>query len=139
MKTLALITAGVGVLAGCSTSVPNMVLGADALPTALQQAFVSVDCGDDGVAAVRTSLEGAIEENLIGRGGADRPADGREYFARTFELLEHHESAKLVVTVQPARGECVTTITDGGRGGVLFERTSDGLVEVAVLVQAAES
>ena len=139
MKTSAIMTALVGVLAGCSTSVPDVVLGSDALPIALKQAFVSVDCGDDGVAAVGSSLEGAVDERLIGRGDADRPADGGAYFARTFELLENRESAKLVVTVQPARGECVTTITDGGRGGVLFERASDGPVEVAVLVKGEES
>ncbi len=121
------------------TPVPHALLEAEALPTALEQAFVSVDCGDDGVAAVRTSLEGAVEESLVGRGDVDRSADGRVYFARTFRLSENDESAKLAVTVQPARGECVTTITDVGGDGVLFERTSNGLVEVAVLVQAAES
>lgn len=139
MKTTAIMAAMVGVLAGCSTSVSNVVLESDALPVALKQAFVSVDCGDGGVAAVETSLEGAVEENLIGRGDADRPADGGAFFARTFGLMENRESAKLVVTVQPARGECVTTITDGGRGGVLFERASDGPVEATLLVQARGS
>ena len=137
MKATAILAVLMGAIAGCSTSVPDIALEADSRTTALKQSFVSVDCGEDGVAAVRTSLEGAVEETLIGRGVATPSTDGRAYFAQLFELLEGGESAKLQVTVQPVRGRCQTSITDVGRGGVLFERDSDLLVDVVVLLQVA--
>lgn len=85
---------------------------ADMLSSALKQACVSSGAwgwlGSSGPDPPRV----AVDENLISRRDADRPADGREYFARTFVLRETYESAKLVVPVQPARGEYGTTITD---------------------------
>ncbi|OZE77255.1 hypothetical protein CH305_18640 [Rhodococcus sp. 15-649-2-2] len=133
MKRTLIVAAGALLMAGCSSSEPEIptVTGPDASIVA------TVDCGDDGVAGVSASYgTGGVKETLIGRNPTTQLAGGQESFSSTYGTREGMDDATLSVTTSPTRGTCTTTLTDYDSGEVLVQKETSGKATVEAVISA---
>lgn len=125
------------VLAGCSSSdnetgTPT-VTGPDASIVA------TVDCGDDGVANVRSAYgTGEPREQLIGRNSTTSGAGGSKTYSSSFGTQSGMGEATLSITTSPTKGTCTTTLTDYNGGDVLVQKETSGEVTVEAVISSGD-